>query len=238
MKGLSQRQEDLLGVLIKDYIDTAKPVSSKRLQKKYNLDVCSATLRGEMQKLSERGYLRQPHISSGRVPTNKAYRFFVDRILKEDWEESPDICLEELKGFEQDIFKFTELVTRALAKSSSSLVIACLLSKGLLWEEGWEDVFQIPEFEERAFRNKFVREAESLKKKIRDFSSLPESIDVYVGKEGSILGSQDISLIITKSSFPDKEEGMIAVLGPNRMPYDKNISTINSLINLLNYFND
>ena len=78
---LSERQKLILALVIREYIDSVQPVGSKRLVKKYNLDFSSATLRNEMYALTEMGYLRQPHTSAGRVPSEEGYRFFVRQIM-------------------------------------------------------------------------------------------------------------------------------------------------------------
>jgi heat-inducible transcriptional repressor len=83
MDRLTDRQETILGLIIREYIDTAIPVSSKVLVDKYNLGVSSATVRNEMVALTENGYLRQPHTSAGREPTEAGYRYFVQRIVGE-----------------------------------------------------------------------------------------------------------------------------------------------------------
>ena len=66
---LSGRQEKLLNFLIKEYISTAEPVSSLDLKKVTDLDVCGATIRNDLQALTEEGYIEQPHTSAGRIPT-------------------------------------------------------------------------------------------------------------------------------------------------------------------------
>ena len=81
MSNLTDRQQTLLLLVIRDYIETAQPVGSKRLVERYHLDLSSATIRNEMAALTEMGYLRQPHTSAGRVPTPKGYRFFVDSLM-------------------------------------------------------------------------------------------------------------------------------------------------------------
>ncbi len=78
---LAERQKSLLMLIIRDYIDTAQPVASKYLVERYRLDVSSATVRNEMAALTEMGYLRQPHTSAGRVPTEEGYRFFVSQMM-------------------------------------------------------------------------------------------------------------------------------------------------------------
>ncbi len=83
MSELTERQKTLLLVIIRDYIDAAQPVGSKRLVDRYRLDLSSATIRNEMAALTELGYLRQPHTSAGRVPTEEGYRFFVSAMMNQ-----------------------------------------------------------------------------------------------------------------------------------------------------------
>jgi len=71
----------LLLLIIRDYIDAAQPVGSRRLVERFRLDLSSATIRNEMAALTDLGYLRQPHTSAGRVPTEEGYRFFVGRMM-------------------------------------------------------------------------------------------------------------------------------------------------------------
>src|ERR1051326_636923 len=78
---LTDRQKTLLLLIIRDYIDTAQPVGSKRLVEHYHLDLSTATIRNEMSALTEMGYLRQPHTSAGRVPTEEGYRYFVSQMM-------------------------------------------------------------------------------------------------------------------------------------------------------------
>lgn len=79
---LSERQKLILGLVVQEYVDTATPVGSKVLVEKYKLEFSSATVRNEMAELADIGYLRQPHTSAGRVPTEDAYRFFVREIMQ------------------------------------------------------------------------------------------------------------------------------------------------------------
>jgi heat-inducible transcriptional repressor len=81
MSSLSERQKIILALVIRDYIETAQPVSSKRLVEVYGMDYSSATVRNELVNLTEMGYLRQPHTSAGRVPTEEGYRYFVRQLM-------------------------------------------------------------------------------------------------------------------------------------------------------------
>ena len=90
MTELSERQQTLLLLIIRDYIETAQPVGSKRLVEHYHLRLSTATIRNEMGALTEMGYLRQPHTSAGRVPTEEGYRYFVSQMMNQA-ELSPSI---------------------------------------------------------------------------------------------------------------------------------------------------
>jgi heat-inducible transcriptional repressor len=83
MSELTERQKNLLLIIIRDYIDSAQPVGSKRLAEHYHLDLSPATIRNEMSALTELGYLRQPHTSAGRIPTEEGYRFFVGQMMNQ-----------------------------------------------------------------------------------------------------------------------------------------------------------
>ena len=81
MPELTERQKTLLLLIIRDYIESAQPVGSKRLVEHYHINISSATIRNEMAALTDMGYLRQPHTSAGRVPTEEGYRYFVSQMM-------------------------------------------------------------------------------------------------------------------------------------------------------------
>jgi heat-inducible transcriptional repressor len=81
MTDITPRQQTILSFVIRTYVATAQPVSSKALLEISNMDVSSATVRNDMALLEELGYLTHPHTSAGRIPTDKGYRFFVERLL-------------------------------------------------------------------------------------------------------------------------------------------------------------
>lgn len=91
-KLLDDRKKKVLQAIVEEYINTAEPVSSNALTTNHGLDCSSATIRNEMADLEKAGYLDKTHISSGRVPSEKGYRYYVDELLKDD-----DISLEEIK---------------------------------------------------------------------------------------------------------------------------------------------
>lgn len=77
---ITERQEKLLDFLIAEYISTSEPVSSKALKKVADLNCCEATIRNDLQALTEQGYITQPHTSAGRVPTPKAYKYIAAKL--------------------------------------------------------------------------------------------------------------------------------------------------------------
>ncbi len=81
MDNLTERQKLILALVIRDYIETAQPVGSLRVVENFSLEISSATVRNEMVALTELGFLRQPHTSAGRVPTEEGYRYFVRQLM-------------------------------------------------------------------------------------------------------------------------------------------------------------
>ncbi len=102
---ISDRQEKILELLIKEYIDSARPVSSDMLKKRLHLDISPATIRNELQELMEAGYVAQPHTSAGRVPTEKGYRFFVTVTITPQNHQLPNFIHREIQEARENIKK-------------------------------------------------------------------------------------------------------------------------------------
>ncbi len=128
MSELSERQRLLLSLVIHEYIRSATPVGSKHMVDQYSLDMSSATVRNELAELTELGYLRQPHLSAGRVPTEDGYRLFVGSIVQES--ELPDSTRRTISHqfyqMRSDVEQWTRLAASVLAHQSrgASLVTA------------------------------------------------------------------------------------------------------------------
>lgn len=88
---MDERKKQVLNAIIKDYVATAEPVGSRTIAKKYELGVSSATIRNEMSDLEELGYIEQPHTSSGRIPSDKGYRYFVDCLMEKEKLDAAEI---------------------------------------------------------------------------------------------------------------------------------------------------
>src|SRR3990167_6069921 len=83
MTDLTDRQKALLKAIIEEYIEAAEPVGSEVIERKYDLGVSPATIRIEMVRLTEGGFLKQPHTSAGRVPTSMGFRLYISELMKE-----------------------------------------------------------------------------------------------------------------------------------------------------------
>ncbi len=213
-----------------EYIDTAKPVSSKLIKEKYKLDFCSATIRNEMQELSELGFLNQPHISAGRIPTDKAYRFFVNELLKKKkFKKRTSSKLKKIFKKENDVFNFTTRLSKFLARRSLNLVAIQLLEEEFFCKEGWGSILKKPESKEEKFTDELVDLLQIFEKKVKNVD-VNTQIKIYIGEENPFTKANNFSMIITKCSFPKKRKGIISLLGPKRMRYQDNISLINSIL--------
>ena len=89
---LDDRKNRVLKAIVEEYINTAEPVSSASIMNKDDLNYSSATIRNEMAELEKKGYIEKTHTSSGRIPSEKGYRYYVDELIKDD-----NISLEEIK---------------------------------------------------------------------------------------------------------------------------------------------
>jgi heat-inducible transcriptional repressor len=88
---LDERKLNILYAIISNYINSAEPIGSRTISKQYDLGISSATIRNEMSDLEEQGYLTKPYSSAGRIPSDKAYRLYVDTLLKKQGKLLKDI---------------------------------------------------------------------------------------------------------------------------------------------------
>ena len=123
---LNDRKKKILQAVIDEYINTAEPVSSSALVEKYGLNYSSATVRNELAELEKNGYLDKTHTSSGRVPSEKGYRFYVDELINEE-----DISLEEIKYIQSkldekvnEIEDLTKIATSTLSEITHYTTVA------------------------------------------------------------------------------------------------------------------
>ena len=123
---LDKRKKEILQAVVDEYINTAEPVSSATLVEKYGLNYSSATVRNELAELEQNGYLDKPHTSSGRIPSKKGYRFYVDELVNDE-----DISLEEIKYIQNklsakvnEIEDLTKIATSTLSEITHYTTVA------------------------------------------------------------------------------------------------------------------
>lgn len=132
MEELTQRQQDTLGFVVREYIATAKAVGSDTICQSCGLGVSSATIRNELAVLAELGYLSQPHTSAGRVPTAKGYRYFVERLMQQSELSASEQTMirHQFHQVSQDLDQWMRLAATVLAKiSQNASVIAAPQSR-------------------------------------------------------------------------------------------------------------
>jgi heat-inducible transcriptional repressor len=220
---LTQRQEEILKRLIEDYIELARPISSEFFEKRHKLKISPPTIRLEFQKLTRQGFLEKPHISAGRIPTDKAYRYFVNNFLEERIFE-----IEKLIGREiNEEFKLLQILVKNLAQISKSLILSYLEKEKMIFKEGWEEVLKEPEFFDKEYVFRFLDFLEEFEREI-DGLKLNSSIKIYIGKENPFRKGKDFALIVSRFKILNRD-GIFAICGPKRMDYNKNVGLIKSV---------
>jgi len=228
---ISERQKNILDTIIREYVESAKPVSSQYLGEKYDFGICPASIRIEMQKLTDDGFLCQPHTSAGRVPTDKGYRLFVDAISERDL-PAGGLDFDAASSLEEefeDIFKLASGLTRSLAQASSSLVLGYMKKEDVFWKEGWEDLLQNPEFGQRDLIDNFINYLGYLEDNVK--TRVPEArLDIYIGGENQFPKAEEFSAITFALQPGEEEEMILSIVGPKRMAYERNIALINEIL--------
>ncbi len=232
---ITDRQGDILNRVVKSHIDLAEPVSSEYLKKRYHLPFSTATIRSEMQRLTETGHLCQPHTSAGRVPTDMGYRFFVDTLKKAEGIVDERVA-EEIRKMRKDVedyLIFLKESSRLISLFSSGLAISCISGTGIFIKDGWKRTFDDPEFSDVKKVKDFLSMVDYFEDNIDDFDLTCSSVRIYIGNEAPISKAEDFSIVISKCSFFKGKEGIVAILGPKRMAYDRNILLIDSIVKIL-----
>src|SRR3989344_1573824 len=118
---MTNRQAQLLKLVIDEYIATAEPVSSKLIEESGVFDVSSATIRAEMNELERLGFLEQPHTPAGRIPSDKAYRFYVDNLVRAGHIEPESRLKNKIRNTVEQFGDDPRDVNRAIAQLLSEL---------------------------------------------------------------------------------------------------------------------
>ncbi|RJR29352.1 hypothetical protein C4564_03380 [Candidatus Microgenomates bacterium] len=226
---LSSRQTSLLKALIDEYIETAEPVGSSTLERKYNLGVSPATIRNEMANLTESGFLRQPHTSAGRIPSPKAMKFYINQLM----EEKNLSVTEEVRAKENvwdsrdNTSDLLREATRALADKTHALAVASL-DGGEVWSHGHSNVFGNPEFiNYQVCQSIFevIEQERRLKELLFEHLTGLTPIEVLFGEELGWDFFEPVGFVASRFKVGERE-GAIGVFGPYRLNYASVIPTV------------
>ena len=229
---ITPRQTQILVAIIEQYAEVASPVGSVTLAKLFN--VSSATIRSEMAKLEDLGLITQPHTSAGRIPTDKGYRFYVNRLTAQSEGEDEQILLnasnskDSLRGFRAISSRVSAQNDRAdhAIRSAVDSLVELTGNLGLatigdqLYINGIYNLFSQPEFESCEAVQSVAQLLDNLEPWLREVTP-NEPLNVYIGSENPIGKSSGASLIISKFESPFSENSYIGVLGPTRQNYGK-----------------
>lgn len=236
MADLTERQIRILKSIVEEYIQTGEPVGSELLEKKYELGVSPATIRNEMVKLTEAGYLKQPHSSAGRVPTKQAFKFYVERLM----EEKSLSVAEEVAAKERvwdsrfDFEKLVKEAVRALAAQTQMLALAAL-EGGEVFHSGYANILQIPEFYDIDVTRtvlSLLDEANEVQKLFQKcFGEGP--IHLLIGDELGWEFLEPCGMVFTNFDAGENKKGSLGVIGPNRLNYPQVIPFVRYFGNLI-----
>jgi heat-inducible transcriptional repressor len=227
------RKKQILEAIIKEHISTGAPVGSSNLVEKYKLDCSSATVRNIMAELEEEGFIRQPHTSAGRVPTEAAYKsYLADVIGKKKVKKIKDKDLHEI---DLALGDSDETAMRDTAKTLAALTDSAVFwafHKNNLYYTGLSNLFQQPEF----VNSGLVYNVSSIIDRMDEiidgiFEKTSEKAEIFIGEAnpfGNFCGA-----ILAKYKRGN-QSGLFGILGPMRMDYERNLSLVEYILKRLN----
>ena len=231
------RKDRILAIVIGRYIKTVAPVGSQYITEEHNLDVSPATVRNILADLEEEGYLTHPHTSAGRMPTQQGYRYYVDHLMDEIQllEEEKRRIAQEYKRQARQLEDLVEKTSQVISDLTHYTSIVSLedgdetriICKGTSYVVGYPDSTDILKIQAIL---KMLEEKERLMAIIN--RTLEKKIEIYIGHEMALKDMESCSLAISHFE-KDGMKGRIAVLGPTRMQYDRVVSTLEYISQIL-----
>ena len=249
---ITQRQGALLTSIVENFIKTVEPVSSKLLEKSGFFGLSSASIRAEMSELEELGFLMHLFTSSGRVPTDTAYRYYVDNVVRDETADRQKTGGYSQKKIKSAIWRagddpreINKVVAQTLSDLSNNLVITGIVEEEDFFKVGLSSLFEMPEFREfdRAFRlTSFFDEFEGLFNQIAkeffqgapNYKKANDEVRVFIGRENPIKDIRDETVMFAQYNLPHDLTGSLTLVGPTRMDYAKNIGLIKYATDELN----
>ena len=218
---MTKRQAEILSHVIEEYAEVSHPVGSVTLSKLLN--VSSATIRAEMGALERSGYLEQPHTSAGRIPTDKGYRWYVNRLQAEhpaDIKRRP--VSEQTRVLRKRIEAAGEpdqaikAAVESLVELTSNAGIGTLGT--YIYTGGLEKLFAQPEFSDPQTTQDVAYLLDNLDLWLRE-TNPRGSVSVFIGQENPIGKTSGCSLIVAKFKSPYSDNSCVGVIGSTRQNY-------------------
>ena len=216
---MTERQSKLLQAIVEQYAEVASPVGSSLLAKAFG--VSSATIRAEMAELERLGFITQPHTSAGRIPTDRGYRYYVNKIadtpvpeeLAEKRAQRALSARVASGGLPEQTIRNT---VDTLVELTHNLGMATIGEQ--LYMSGLSNLFGQPEFMQTGQVQQVARLLDNLEPWL--YEAAPnQPLSVYIGQENPIGGGAGCSLIISRFRSPFSDSSYIGVLGPTRQSY-------------------
>ncbi len=234
------RKEEVLAEIVEAYLETGVPVSSQQVVER-GLECSSATIRNIMAELTEEGYLIQLHTSSGRVPTEKAYRYYLDYVLDAGIERMKDRSLkrhltraerqieEEAKRREsvEDLLRITADLISELAHQTGMSVV---WGRRDVYLHGRNYIIDYQEFQDLKKLKDLLTLFEAVDVLYDIFwRDLRDRVDVFIGEEIGIPELRECSMLISYCGKVEEKETRLGLVGPMRMDYAKNITLLEEI---------
>lgn len=215
----------ILTAIIEQYAEVAVPVGSITLAKLFG--VSSATIRSEMVKLEDLGLIAQPHTSAGRVPTDKGYRAYVNRITEAN---EPLQLDRSARTIEARVSPHISQADRAIRSAVDSLVeltgnLGLATIGDELYMNGIGNLFSQPDFLHGNHVQAVARLLDNLEPWLRE-AAPNEPLNVFIGAENPIGKASGASLIISRFRSPYSDASYIGVLGPTRQSYARTMQLV------------
>ena len=236
MSDISDRQKELLRAVIEEYINTADPVGSESIVKKYKLGVSPATIRNEMAALIESGHLKQPHTSAGRIPTPMGLKIYINEMMKE--QEVPIKDEVQIKENLWDYrFQFPRLLknaTKELADKTGTLALA-VSEEGDIYYSGASSILDMPEFYDIDLTTAVLTLLDRYELLNDIFSKAvgDEPVHVLLGDEIGFDYMEYAGFVFSPFGSGKRNAGVVGIVGPTRMRYERVIPTVRYFGDLL-----
>lgn len=224
------RRDAVLGIVVRHYIQTITPVSSAFIADEYERDVSSATIRNILAELETDGYLTHPHTSAGRMPTERGYRYYVDFLMKEIalLEGERERIQREYQAGIEELEALAEKTTEIISDLThcASIVMIDGLSHGYVVRGSnyLAEAVGSYSLQKMAMILKALEERERILEVLR--RDIDRKIKIYIGQETACEAFDECALAVSRFQTRRGPSGRIAVLGPTRMDYQRVVSAL------------